>query len=117
VCDACEADQYGYEINRTQVSDFVFPAFFESFRKQGTQFDRQGQIKSPFELLPGGYIGIFEVTAGTGWSQQTAQKRSGRGFRSPRARVGSRRERRRVARDAWRKSTVQFGHRSGKKAA
>jgi hypothetical protein len=31
VCDACEADNYGYAINGTMVSDFVFPAWFESF--------------------------------------------------------------------------------------
>jgi hypothetical protein len=40
VCDACEADQYGYAINGVTVSDFVYPAWFESFRSHSsTQFD------------------------------------------------------------------------------
>lgn len=106
VCDACEADNYGYAINGTMVSDFVFPAWFESFRTPGsTQLDRQNQIQKPFDLLPGGYIGIFDVTAGTGWTQLTAAHgRHGKGTRPERARVGSRRERRRTPRDQWRPS-------------
>jgi hypothetical protein len=108
VCDACEADNYGYAINGTMVSDFVFPAWFESFRTSGsTQFDKQNQIQKPFDLLPGGYIGIFDVTAGTGWTQLTAAHgRHGKGARPERARVGSRRERRRTPRDQWRRSEV-----------
>src|SRR2546425_3268010 len=40
VCDACEADEFGYKIDSTLVSDFVYPAWFESFRKRGsTPFD------------------------------------------------------------------------------
>ena len=106
VCDACEADNYGYAINGTMVSDFVFPAWFESFRTQGsTQFDQQNQIQKPFDLLPGGYIGIFDVTGGTGWTQLTAAHgRHAKGARPERARVGSRRERRRTPRDQWRRS-------------
>src|SRR5690348_8861092 len=106
VCDACEADNYGYAINGTMVSDFVYPAWFESFRTPGsTQFDQQNQIQKPFDLLPGGYIGIFDVTAGTGWTQLTAaHARHGKGTRPERARVGSRRERRRTPRDQWRRS-------------
>src|SRR5262249_18356689 len=36
VCDACEDDQYGYKIGETLVADFVFPAWFESFRSPGS---------------------------------------------------------------------------------
>src|SRR5215470_4975351 len=44
VCDACEADNYGYAIDGTMVSDFVYPAWFESFRAaSSTQFDKQNQ--------------------------------------------------------------------------
>jgi len=108
VCDACEADNYGYAINGTMVSDFVFPAWFESFRTPGsTQFDKRNQIQKPFDLLPGGYIGIFDVTSGTGWTQLTAAHgRHAKGTRPERARVGSRRERRRTPRDQWRRSEV-----------
>jgi len=93
VCDACESDKFGYEINNVQVSDFVFPAWFESFRKpNSTQFDFGNHIKKPFHLLSGGYIGIYDVTSGSGWKQLTAEKRNIRA-RPP---VGSRRERRSI---------------------
>jgi hypothetical protein len=75
VCDACEADQYGYDIDGTLVSDFVYPAWFESFRKKGsTQFDQAKQIAEPFELLPGGYIGVNDIASGLGWTQIAAKK-------------------------------------------
>jgi hypothetical protein len=66
-CDACEADQFGYHINDTLVSDFIFPAWFEYFRKPGsTRFDFCNHINAPFELLSGGYIGGFDVISGRG---------------------------------------------------
>jgi hypothetical protein len=55
VCDACEADQFGYEISGTMVSDFVFPGWFETFRSPGsTAFDYGKHVNSPLQLLPGG---------------------------------------------------------------
>jgi hypothetical protein len=104
VCDACEDDRYGYQINGVYVSDFVYPAWFESSRAPGsTQFDFSKQLNKPLpELLPGGYIGAFDVTSGTGWHQITADERIGRA--ASRGRVGSRRERRRTPRDHWQKS-------------
>jgi hypothetical protein len=103
VCDACEADSFGYQIDGILVSDFVFPAWFESFREpNSTQFDFGQKISSPFELLPGGYIGIFDVYYGSGWYQQTAQKTALRYDMRPR--LGSRRERRRTPRKTWLKS-------------
>jgi hypothetical protein len=98
-CDACEADGFGYDINGVTVSDFVFPSWFESFRKSGTQFDFGKHIKKPFHLLKGGYIGVFDVASGTGWHQITAE---GSPFEAQmRPRVGSRRERRRTLREHW----------------
>ena len=103
VADACEADQYGYLINGILVSDFVYPAWFESFRQpNSTQFDYQSKITAAIQLLPGGYIGIYDTSSTSGWTQLTAQG-------SPmnyemRARVGSRRERRRILRSHWLKS-------------
>ena len=100
VCDACEDDSLGYAIDNVLVSDFVYPAWFESFRADGsTQFDRVNKIAAPLQLVSGGYIGVFDVTAGTGWQQQTAEKRpmnlKHRGV------VGSRRERRATPHDQW----------------
>jgi hypothetical protein len=95
------------------VSDFVFPSWFESFRQPGsTQFDYSKKIEEPFQLLPGGYIGTFDVTAGTGWQQTTAEEDR---FRfDMRARVGSRRERRRTPRNHWLKSQPHHGRRGAK---
>jgi len=106
VCDACEADGFGYRIGTTLVSDFVLPAWFESFRAPGsTKFDYQSQISQPFALLPGGYIGVFDVFSGSGWSQMFGQH-AAREYRM-RPGVGSRRERRRTPRDHWMKSAVK----------
>jgi hypothetical protein len=106
VCDACEDDSFGYQISNILVSDFVYPTWFESFRAQGsTQFDRLNKIQGPLQLLPGGYIGVFSVTDGTGWQQQTSEK-TPLNLRH-RGHVGSRRERRSITRDQWLTSLPQ----------
>jgi len=106
VCDAVEADELGYQINGVQVSDFVFPSWFESFRKQdSTQFDYCKLVKEPFQLLKGGYIGIYDVKSGGGWMQLTADLSPA--AYAARPKVGTRRERRRTARSQWQKSTVE----------
>jgi hypothetical protein len=106
VCDACEDDSLGYNIDNILLSDFVYPSWFESFRSEGsTQFDRMNKIQNPFQLLLGGYIGTFNVTSGSGWSQTTAEKRptnlQNRGV------VGTRRERRNLPHDLWVNSLSQ----------
>lgn len=106
VCDACEADQFGYKINGTLVSDFVLPSWFESSRApKSAQLDFQNKIQKPLQLLPGGYIGVFNVAAGNGWQQITAEHTPSRYDARPR--VGSRRERRRTPRDQWIKSVLR----------
>ena len=102
-CDACEPDQYGYDIDGVLVSDFVHPAWFQRSRTNA-QYDQAGLINSPLELLPGGYIGVFDVTAGTGWTQ--LHPPGAQATYSSRAGVGSRRERRRTPRDLWQPSRV-----------
>lgn len=105
VCDACEDDQFGYSLNGVLVSDFVYPSWFESFWQSGqAQFDHQSKIDSPFKLLSGGYIGIFDISAGTGWHQITAENAPCTYQMRPR--LGSRRERRRIPRDQWVASRV-----------
>ena len=75
VCDACEDDSFSYKIGDVNVSDFVFPSWFESFRAHGsTQFDQTKQISGPLDLLKGGYIRVFDISSGTGWHQLTAEK-------------------------------------------
>jgi hypothetical protein len=107
VCDACEADSFGYQINNVLVSDFVYPAWFESFRKQNsTRFDFEHHIDRPLQLIKGGYIGVFDITAGNGWQQVTADRVLD--YRA-RPRVGSRRERRRTPREQWQPSQIGQG--------
>jgi hypothetical protein len=103
VCDACEDDRFGYTIGHVLVADFVYPAWFESSRKKNsTQFDHRGHLHQPLPaLLPGGYIGVFDVTSGSGWQQLTADPKYNY---SARPRVGSRRERRRTPREQWQAS-------------
>jgi hypothetical protein len=116
VCDACEADSLGYRINGTLVSDFVYPSWFESFRTTGsTQFDYASAIQSPFQLVAGGYIGVFNITAGTGWTQLTAKKEEQR--YQMRAPIGSRRERRRTPREQWMRSLLHTTRKGKAKGA
>lgn len=106
VCDACEDDQFGYPINGVTVSDFVFPAWFESSRApQSTQFDYQSGINQPFQLLSGGYISVFDTSNNNGWTQVVGQEQDSR--YSMRAPVGSRRERRRTPRSQWMRSRLR----------
>ena len=102
VCDAPEADKYGYEIDGVLVSDFVYPAWFQDSSAADAQLDHAGHIKAPLELLPGGYIGVFDLV-GTGWTQLVPTG-AAISYRD-RPRVGSRRERRRTPRDQWLRST------------
>jgi hypothetical protein len=107
VADACEADEFGYVIDGVLVSDFVYPSWFESFWKPGsTQFDYCKKIQEPFELLPGGYIGEYDVKVGGGWTQVTAQTSQMKYAMRPS--VGSRRERRRTPRSDWMRSKVSW---------
>ena len=78
VCDPCEADEFGYSIKvepfpAVQVSDFVLPKWF--IPGSTGQFDRNQKIDQPLQLLAGGYMSVF--TSGKGWTQITAQKKSG----------------------------------------
>lgn len=69
-CDACEDDSLGYDINGIKVSDFVTPSWFNIYAQPGTKFDFCGHVTQPFEILPGGYIGVFDISKPhQGWTQ------------------------------------------------
>lgn len=54
MCDAVEEEVYA--INGIEVSDFVYPAFFESWHKpRAAQFDHLRKVKRPFQTLKNGY--------------------------------------------------------------
>ena len=111
VCDAVEADKLGYDIDGTTVSDFVLPSWFEPVHvTKGEKFAFQSKVKGPFQLLPGGYIGYYDLADG-GWQQLTAReagdarrmtaRTAGPAPYAARPRVGSRRERRRLGQGQW----------------
>ena len=50
-----------FKVNGIPMTDFVFPAYFEAFRKAGSvQFDQMKKVKKPFQILAGGYQIIFK---------------------------------------------------------
>jgi hypothetical protein len=102
-CDACEEDRYGYQIDGVLVSDFVTRAWFAPGLPG--PYDFKGHIAKPLQLLPGGYIGYFDVQKGSGWQQKTMQHDIEAILKARRQPRGSRRERRSVPRDQWLKST------------
>lgn len=114
VCDPCQDDQFGYSIGQVLVSDFVLPGWFHNYRNYPF-YDFAKRTKKPLEVLKGGYISVFDqgrwrevgpppgtlTTAGVVQSAlPTAPK--------ARARVGSRRERRSLARVQWQPSNLPF---------
>jgi hypothetical protein len=61
VCDACEEETF--KVDGVEMSDFVYPAFFEKFRLEHpirlrTRYDYCNKITRPFQLLAGGYAEI-----------------------------------------------------------
>ena len=115
VCDACEADQFGYKIGDILVSDFVYPAWFEPFHKpRSTQFDYGGRITEPFQLLAGGYATTRDLKAQGDWTQTAAKASMARSltvaeYRGRPIVAGSRRERRRRGRAVWKASMPAAG--------
>ncbi len=60
-------EDLSFPVNGIQMSDFVYPAYFEDFRKPGSvKFDQMGKVNKPFQILSGGYQVIFK---GGKWSQ------------------------------------------------
>lgn len=71
VCDPVSNVNCAYDIDGTVVSDFVYPAWFESFRKPGSaQFDHAGHLNAPYEIAPGSYVTSCEVKESSGWQQR-----------------------------------------------
>jgi hypothetical protein len=110
VCDPCEDDAHAYVIDGIKVCDFVYPAYFQTFRSAGSaKFDHQGKLTAPLPaVLPGGYISSYDVNGATGWQHLAAA--TAPSAKPARAtvpeRVASRRERRQRPRACWRCSTA-----------
>lgn len=98
VCDPSPADSQGYVINGVRVSNFVFPAWFEPFNI-GAQYDYRHLISSPLHFAPSGYIGVFDVTSGSGWHLIFSENIKEEDKEVPV--IGTRRERRARGKDGW----------------
>jgi hypothetical protein len=57
VCDPVEAPTY--TVSGVSVSNFVTPAWFDPLAAATAQFDKLGQLKTPFSILKGGYV-VYE---------------------------------------------------------
>jgi hypothetical protein len=66
VCDVVEDDKIDFD--GIQMSDFVYPAYFDMFRlKKGAkpaQYDYLKRVERPFQILEGGYSDIHKRTGG-----------------------------------------------------
>jgi hypothetical protein len=101
ICDPCAAYVDGYEVGGRWVSDFVFPSWFqESSLSNGAGFDERRLILAPFEVRPGGYIGVFDPSCAA-WTMEGHASEA-----SESKDVGSRLERRSTARNRWLTSDV-----------
>ncbi len=57
--DAVEEEEF--LVDGIAMSDFVYPAFFEGFRKPASvQFDYLKKVRRPFQILKGGYMPVFK---------------------------------------------------------
>jgi hypothetical protein len=54
-------EELTFRVNGIPMTNFVYPAYFEMFHKPGSvRFDHLNKINKPFELHPGGYIGVYK---------------------------------------------------------
>lgn len=110
LCDACEDDRFGYDINGIKVSDFVFPSFFEPFRITGP-FDFKGYIAKPFQILTNGYLAYLDMAnPSAGWQQTFGAGTSKKAMMKGRPYPGSRRSRMRLPRKEWQRSEPRIGN-------
>ncbi len=82
-----------FDVDGIPMSDFVYPAYFETFHKAGSvQFDQMNKVTKPFQILAGGYQIVFKSGK---WSQVYGSKRKEKAF-AKEDRRGHRSEQRKV---------------------
>jgi hypothetical protein len=88
MCDAVEEEEY--EIDGIEVSNFLFPSFFESWHDpRSVQFDHLGKVAQPFQTLQNGYQ---IVSDGTSAREIFGSRRKERNFREVEVRTMHRSE-------------------------
>ena len=81
-------EQLSFPVNGIAMTDFVYPAYFETFRQPGSvQFDRLKTVNKPFQLLSGGYQiilknGKWSQVFGSAAKKKRFAKEDRRGHRS-----------------------------------
>jgi hypothetical protein len=68
-CDPCESAEFAYTINGVLVSDFITPHFYDPRRTIGARYSFTGAIKSPRQILQGGYISWWEPESDHIWQE------------------------------------------------
>lgn len=59
------------------MANFVYPAWFDENRvPKSTQFDHNKVCSKPFQILPGGYMPVWDIE--TGWHTIYGSKKSGK---------------------------------------
>lgn len=67
-----------FKVNGLAMSDFVYPSYFEGFRKaKSVKFDYLGKVAKPFQILKGGYQIVFRDGE---WTQVFGSKSKAKAF-------------------------------------
>lgn len=66
-CDAVQNDTYAYKINSVWVSNFQYPAWFETQSSPNAKLDQGGHCKQSFQILPGGYMPVLNIRTNSNW--------------------------------------------------
>jgi len=75
--DPVEDDSLAFKVNGFKMTDFIYPSYFEIFRKpNSTKFDYRGKVKRPFQILAGGYQIMFRNGKWTEITASAAKKRA-----------------------------------------
>jgi len=83
-----------FNVNGVPMSDFVYPSYFEVFRKAGSvKFDEMNKVNKPFQILSGGYQIIFKngkwsQVFGSAAKKKNFAKEDRRGHRSETRKAG-----------------------------
>jgi len=82
-----------FAVNGIEMSDFIYPSYFENFRKAGSvKFDQMDKVQRPFGILKDGYQIVFK---GGKWSQVFGSAAKKKAFEKE-VRVGHRSEARKL---------------------
>jgi len=69
VCDPSEASEFSYTSNGIVVSDFYTPHYFDPVRAPGVRYSFTDFIKTPRQVLKGGYLSWHEPVSDIWWQQ------------------------------------------------